>query len=370
MNAVLACCELFYIYAPEPPWAECEILEIFNQLVRQLGNLHNVEPTSNMFDKYYRILEQLSEVKIGVVLVDLIRTERGTSRKSSGGKRGSTGGEEENDALETLCDLIRTLLTCVNLDHPPEVAAHAELAVAACIEEFEGNIPVQVLEELLTCVGQGPVVWVTNPAFAGSKKRKSSGGSSEKKDGKDGELPPAQIQQTNPSYLVAAKVLRRTEDKISSPIAALLNGLLTGDSHVMGQTSLSTIDAEAATLFAAPKGKKGKKKGADKDESPTLATHLAPKESSPGANVYSISYELHRIAPQILTTVIGTVSTSLQNADLAKRWQATKLLGRLFGARNSDIASRFGPCFREWVRRSYGEFCFLYNDDFSLESFC
>ena len=73
------------------------------------------------------------------------------------------------------------------------------------------------------------------------------------------------------------------------------------------------------------------------------------------ANVYSVSYELHRIAPQILTTVIGTVSTSLLDTDVARRWQAARLLGRLFGARTSDIASRFGPCFREWLRRSYGE---------------
>ena len=44
------------------------------------------------------------------------------------------------------------------------------------------------------------------------------------------------------------------------------------------------------------------------------------------------------------------------NPDVAKRWQAAKLLGRLFGARGGDIAGRFVVCFREWVRRSYGEF--------------
>ena len=282
--------------------------------------------------------------------MDLIRTER--------------GNDNGECALETLCELIRTLLNCVHVDHPPEVASHAELAVSACLEEFEGSVPLPILEEVLTCVGCGPVVWVTNPAFAALKKSKRSpGGSSGKKGNKKGDneglLPPPQIQQTNPSYLVAAKVLRRTEDKISSPIAALLNGLLTGDPNVMDKTTLSTVDAEAAQLLSS-KGSSGKKKRKakddDKEESPTLATHLAAKETTqPGANVYSISYELHRIAPQILTTVIGTVSTSLINQDLTKRWQATKLLGRLFGARNSDIASRFGPCFREWLRRSYGE---------------
>mmetsp|Transcript_210 Transcript_210/g.393 ORF Transcript_210/g.393 Transcript_210/m.393 type:complete len:1914 (-) Transcript_210:1028-6769(-) len=358
LHAVLAACELFYIYAPEPPWASEEILEIFGQLTRQLGNLHGCDPTSAQFEKYFRILEQLSEVKIGVVLVDLIRTERGTRHNG----KAASAGQGENDALETLIELVHTLLTCTSIDHPPEVAAHAELAVAACIEEFEGSVPIALLEELLTCVGQGPVVWVTNPAFAGGKKRKSPGSSGKKKGRgsackEEGEeaLPPPQIQQTNPSYLVAAKVLRRTEDKISSPIAALLNGLLTGDPNIMDKTSLSTVDAEAVALFSSPKSSKKKKKGAnssEKDESPTLASHLSPNVKS-GVNVYSISYELHRIAPQILTTVIGTVSTSLVNTDVTKRWQAAKLLGRLFGARGGDIAGRFVVCFREWLRRSY-----------------
>ncbi|KAL7541882.1 hypothetical protein ACHAXR_011327 [Thalassiosira sp. AJA248-18] len=350
LHAVLAACEIFYLYAPEPPWEHGEIIAIFGQLIRQLGNLHATPPSSSNFQYYFRILEQLSEVKIGVVLVDLIRTECGSDNGQS--------------ALETLSELIRTLLNCVHVDHPPEVASHAEMAVAACMEEFEGSVPLEILEEVLVCVGGGPVCWVTNPAFAAlDKKKKKTKGSS------GSALPPPQIQQTNPSYLVAAKVLRRTEDKISSPIAALLNGLLTGDPTVVDKTSLSTVDAETAQLLASPKGsgKKKRKSGGsgsaggtnssgDKDESPpTLTSHLSTKDatSSGAGNVYSISYELHRIAPQILTTVIGTVSTSLTNPDLTKRWQATKLLGRLFGARSSDIAGRFVVCFREWLRRSY-----------------
>lgn len=341
LRAVLAACELFYLYAPEPPWEAGEILAIFRQLIRQLGNLHATSPESAHFESYFRILEQLSEVKIGVVLVDLVRTERGGD------------GEEGESALETLCELVRTLLHCAHVDHPPEVAAHAELAVAACIEEFEGNIPVPILEEILTCVGGGPVVMVPNPAFATVKKTKGG-----KKKGKEDEAPP-QIQQTNTSYLLAAKVLRRTEDKVSSPLASLLNGLLTGDPRVLETTTLSTVDADAAALLSPkPKKKKTKKGGTDSgasDDSPSLAAHLASKDSHAGANVYAVAYELHRIAPQILTTVIGTVSHELRNEDVAKRWQATRLLGRLFGARSSDIAARFGPCFREWLKRSYGE---------------
>jgi hypothetical protein len=158
------------------------------------------------FERRFRILEQLREVKIGVVLVDLIRTESGGGGGGRDGRGGSAGrrrrsnqdeddveGVEErldhdveiaNDALEVLCDLVRALLNCVRPDHPPEVSAHASSAVAACLEEIEGGLPNQVLEELLVCVGRGPVVWVTNPAFAeGSGGR---GGSGSKRDARAG----------------------------------------------------------------------------------------------------------------------------------------------------------------------------------------
>ena len=61
-----------------------EILEIFSQLTRQLGNLHGCTVESSNFENYFRILEQLSEVKIGVVLVDLIRFDSYRAGHSTG----------------------------------------------------------------------------------------------------------------------------------------------------------------------------------------------------------------------------------------------------------------------------------------------
>ena len=96
-------------------------------------------------------------------------------------------------------------------------------------------MPYRVLEELLVCVGRGPVVWVTNPAFAGGSNKKDVSAPPSAVVASSSSalvLPPARIQVTNASYLVAARVLRRAEDKISSPIAALLNGLLARDLQV------------------------------------------------------------------------------------------------------------------------------------------
>ncbi|EJK75769.1 hypothetical protein THAOC_02497 [Thalassiosira oceanica] len=145
---------------------------------------------------------------------------------------------------------------------------HAEAAVAACIEEFEGSVPIPVVEELLTCIGAGPKATVPNPEYArlvaeaggsGSKGRKGKGG------GKDGnkELPPKDVQVDNTSYLVAARIVRKTEDKISTPIANLLNGVLTGDPYVMERTGLCAADAESVEMDARAKSKanKGGKKG-------------------------------------------------------------------------------------------------------------
>jgi uncharacterized membrane protein YeaQ/YmgE (transglycosylase-associated protein family) len=115
------------------------------------------------------------------------------------------------------------------------------------------------------------------------------------------------------------------------------------------------LSAHDSTESPPSSGKK-KKKGDKDTSSPTLNF---TKEVGAG-DVYSIAYELHRITPMILTTVIGTVASDLTNTDVDKRWQATKLLGRLFAARTSDIAKRFGPCFRDWLRRSYGEFFYQY----------
>ena len=70
----LCCIEIFYLYAPEPPWDSDEIIRVFEQIISQLSNLahcHNTSQTN--YAMYFHILEQLANVKIGVVLVELTR---------------------------------------------------------------------------------------------------------------------------------------------------------------------------------------------------------------------------------------------------------------------------------------------------------
>jgi hypothetical protein len=76
-----------------------------------------------------------------------------------------------------------------------------------------------------------------------------------------------------------------------------------------------------------------------------------PQNQMSQADVWSIVYELHRIAPSILTTVIGTLANYLSVPEIEQRQLVVKLLGRLFG-KSSKLALQFRPCFRDWLRRS------------------
>lgn len=261
-------------------------MEVFRQMIRQLSNLaHCTSPTQANFGHYFRLLDQLARVKIGVVLVELTRTI-----------------DDDNDsALELLCDLIQTILKVVHMDHPEEVSTNAVKAISACLEEFDSTLPIPVLDEILQPIAAGPLLMVTNPAAVEAAALNA-------KSKKKMKMPPLQIQQKNPSYLVAAAIVRRTVDRLSTPMAAFLNGLWNGDATIVSNIDSSQLSA--------------------------------------------IIYELHKIAPQILTTVIGTITTSLQSPQVDKRLEVVKLLGRLFYSKSSQIGSKFRPCFREWLRRS------------------
>ena len=219
--------------------------------------------------------------------------------------------DDNQEALDSLVELVRTLLAVVHIDHPQEVGNHAAAAVASILEEFDVAIPTPILDEVLTCIAAGPVVMVTNPAAVEAAAKLSSRKKSSKQ--KTEAMPPNQIQQTNPSYLVAANAIRKVGEKVASPISAFLNGLWNGDAMIVEQTSISTDDTNP--------------------------------------NVWATIYELHKIAPHILTTVIGTVASSLTAPEEDMRIKVVKLLGRLFYSPNSKIGTQFSPCFREWLRR-------------------
>lgn len=306
--AVSACMELFTIYAPDAPWDMTDTLKIFRQIIRQLANLaHTTSPNQPNFQFYLRILELLAEVKIAVLLVELHKD----------------GNEAE--ALSVLAELFRTILQSVRTHHPHEIFEMTQKTISGCLEEYgEGVlIPTALLDELLICVGQGPVVLVTNPSKAAEVAKQQRNGKRTKT------LPPHQVEQENPSYIVASAIIRKTVDRLSAPIANLLNGLLNTDPRVV---------AESSIIITVPGDCK--------------LNHPKQQDQSAIANVWNIVYEFHRIAPSILTTVIGTLTNYLTSPELDQRSMVVRLLGRLFCGDDAKLAVKFRSCFREWLRRT------------------
>jgi hypothetical protein len=343
-------------YAPEAPWNEREILLIFRQTIRQLASLaHTTQPSQANFANYVRILNLLADVEIGVVLVELAKNSPEDSQDSDSDhddmdsdsddsesetkykkikhhKKTQKNNNDEDTPLELLADLIKTLLHSVRNDHAPQILELVEKAIVACLNEYNHGMPIKLLDEVLLVIGQGPVVLVTNPAAAIARATdNNSKGSKNNKRSKqdDKKLPPMQVEQTNPSYVTAAGVIRKTLNKTATPIAALLNGLLNNETHICQQSSLS----------------------ADLVEHGSAGATATSSSSSSSCSVWNIVYELHRVAPQILTTVIGTVSIGLASSDTDLRLAVCQLLGRLFYAKESRMATQFASCFREWLGR-------------------
>lgn len=309
-------------------------------MIRQLANLsHCTSPASANFDLYTKILEDLAEVKIGIVLVELIRSLDPSGTLSQRDMMDSDDEMDENDesavreeATEMLCELIKTIIHSVTWEHPAEVYTNAVDAVAACVDEFYQNTPIPILDEVLAPIGAGPTVWVTNPAAVEAAAAIAEQKKKNKKSGKKNaapiniKMPPSQIQQQNRSYHVAAKVLQKCEDRVAQPVANLLNGLLNGDPKVVDMSNISSADAPPV-----PRGQDGRSSIAD---------------------VWDIIFELHKVSSQALTTVIGNLAPLLENEDLDKRIRVTKLLGKLFSSSHSDMANNYRIVFSKWLRRT------------------
>lgn len=309
LHTVLACMEAFYLYAPSAPWDVDEILRIFAQIHAQLANLaHCTNASMPNYRNYFRLLSQLATVKVSIVLVELYNQGSGA-------------------ALETLTELVHTLLDSMHREHPREVMNCASAAIAACIEEYEpsvsAQIPIPILDELLDVLSQGStstelVAVHTNASSNGRRKRSQA---------------QAQVPQTveaiRPAYALCKKILQRCEDRMSTPIVRLVNALLNHNAETLS-----------------------------KSKSILQQTRLH------GDQAYRIIYELYRVTPNVLTEIIGNVASLLSSEDDEQRHRVIKLLGRLFYAPrnkysangnptgsvngNPTMAVQYESCFRDW----------------------
>merc|ERR1712238_18855 len=183
------------------------------------------------------------------------------------------------------------------------------------------------------------------------------------------------VQQNNPSYMVASAVVRATMDRLSTPIASLLNGLVNSDPR--------SIDKSTILNHVVCENNEDHLDGNEKDNdnvsekvlemSLNLGKPQRQQQDIHGtSNVYSVILELQRVAPAILTTVIGNLSSHVETLDADHRCLVVQTLGKLFAGSSSSggsnskssssgassyngnltVAYQYNPCFRRWLTRS------------------
>ena len=317
---VTAVLEVLAIYAPECPLDETETLAIFRHVITQLANIATLtDAAHDSFSLYQRILVLLAQVRMGVILVEVAKnaTLEDNNNNSSNNNQQQQMQEQPN---ELLAEFVHALLHCLRAEHPSEILELAHGAVLAVIEEYD-SVPIFILDELLLCIGQGPFSMVmettANAAAAGKSNNKSKKKTAPKQT-------PGVLQKKvpNPSFNCAAKVLHSAIHRLSTPVAALLNGLLYANSHIMEQSSIS----------------------------------VEPSQDSDSDNVYTIIRYLGTIATGsagLLTTVLGTLSShGLESIQEDTRLATTKLLGHLFAQQNnSNLSKEFRKVFQQWLGR-------------------
>ena len=202
--------EILCLYAPNVPWDDDVLLELFRQLLRQLGNLsHTLNAEQPNYAIYLHMLSQLAVVKVGAVLADQAM--------------------EQPAALEVLVEFLHTLLHSIRHKHSSAVMDLAQEAMAVCLDEYHQaslSVPVVLLDELLLAVGQGPTTQITelHP---------------------ETKLPHA-VAVPNPTHRIAAALLQ-AQVHLQMPVSLLINGLLTNDSLALDESSISK-DSEAETV--------------------------------------------------------------------------------------------------------------------------
>jgi hypothetical protein len=246
--------------------------------------------------------------------------------------------------LDALVDLVSTVLNSVRREHPPEIVSLIPQAVSASLCEYhpgQGGLPfpIPILDVLLKCIAQGPTQSILIPVAA----KDNEGNDPKKKKGRTNNAGTAALQSvqvSNPTYHAAAQVIRSSLNRIAQPISQLLNGLLNGEAFYADQSSLRGLaaaedDAEVPT----PRKKSG---------TPTKGPLNEPPAEE---EIYIIAYELHRVAPQILATVVGTLANGLRSASTQQRYAVTRFFGKLFSVGN--YATEYAPCFRDWLQRQH-----------------
>ena len=125
VRVLAACClaDILHLYAPSPPYDDAMLIKVFRLFVREMGSGLS-DPDAKNFSQHKYLLERLAIVKAFTLLVVL-----------------------DNSLLE---ELFSSLFSVVNQSQNSGIWSYCMDIVSSCIEEFEDEIPDDLLEVLLS----------------------------------------------------------------------------------------------------------------------------------------------------------------------------------------------------------------------------
>ncbi|RHZ63282.1 hypothetical protein Glove_330g114 [Diversispora epigaea] len=125
VKAYVACCvsDLLRLYAPDAPYTDYELRNIFDLFVRQLQNIGNIN--GPYYDLYFHLLENLARVKIVLLILDLQNHE------------------------ELLIELFRNIFDVIRQGMSTVVHSHMVDILEQLINDSQEALPQEVIEIIL-----------------------------------------------------------------------------------------------------------------------------------------------------------------------------------------------------------------------------
>ncbi|KAK4057405.1 Sister chromatid cohesion protein pds5 [Microbotryomycetes sp. JL221] len=294
VKAYLASClaDILRLYAPEAPYTEREIKDIFEFFIKQMKHL--ATPEDPHFSQYFYLIESLSSVKSIVLICDL----------------------EGSDEL--MRDVFKQAFDALNSKSPKNV----EICLA--------DILLQLIEESST-ISQD-VVEILIAQF----------------------LPKA-VKERKASHRLAIDVCTGSSDKLQRYVCQYFAEQITSHFKEPGPRTGSDDDDQdfsdsddeededkRKSKRGGAGGSKKKKRGDDKIVlPPALVT------------CHELIRSINRSVPSLLTNVIPLLEDELRTEQVGFRQLAAEKLGQMFGEKSGqgDLAARYPWTWKQWLQR-------------------
>lgn len=294
VRALAACCfaEQLRLHAPGTPFMSNE--ELYDAFQLMLEQIRCLAGTATAADR--RNQGDIDDDASSVHTVHLLES---LASAKLGALLAGVDFTVEEDEPVLLVQLFSTMFETLQPAHTSKIESLMVAIMAACIDDLD------MIDQPLLDVILAPLVHA-NP----------SGGSSSI----DALLHETDAVAQGP-YHMAQTLIERTSEQLQNHLSLFFNSIL-----VDAPTALASLSS----------------------------SHPPTSSSSASAlkeHIYTLIYEVHKIAPTLLLYVLPNVCLQLQVDEVATRSEALTLMARLFASAHADYGHEYMPSFRDFLGR-------------------